>query len=120
MYCSCKFDPHTDRLSEPESPCIQHVIPEDVCPNRRRTSRAAGAQIDINNLKGQDADYNAKKIIEIFSGVKNEFYEAVSLNAAAALVVSNKIHKFEDGFDLAKKQLESGKVLTHLKKIQTL
>ena len=57
---------------------------------------------------------------EIFSGVKNEFYEAVSLNAAAALVVSNKIHKFEDGFDLAKKQLESGKVLTHLKKIQTL
>ena len=75
---------------------------------------------NINNLKGQDADYNAKKIIEIFSGVKNEFYEAVSLNAAAALVVSNKIHKFEDGFDLAKKQLESGKVLTHLKKIQTL
>ena len=39
------------------------------------------------NLKGKDADYNANKIIDIFSGTKNEFSEAVCLNAADALII---------------------------------
>ena len=30
---------------------------------------------NINNLKGEDADYNANKIIDVFSGAKNEFCE---------------------------------------------
>ena len=45
---------------------------------------------NTNNLIGKDPDYNAKKIIEIFSGIDNEFSEAVCLNAAAALIVANK------------------------------
>ena len=72
-----------------------------------------------DNLKGQDADYNASKIIDIFSGIKNEFFEAVCLNSAAALIVSNKIDKFDDAYEFSKSHLESGKALTHLKKIQT-
>ena len=71
------------------------------------------------NLKGQDADYNATKIIVIFSGIKNEFSEAVCLNSAAALVVSGKFDKFEDGFEFSKNHLDSDKALTHLKKIQS-
>ena len=72
-----------------------------------------------DNLKGKDPDYNASKIIDIFSGTKNEFSEAVCLNAAAGLIVSNKINKFEEGYEFSKKHLESGNALTHLKKIQT-
>jgi len=72
-----------------------------------------------DNLKGQDADYNANKIIDIFSGSKNEFSEAVCLNSAAALIVCNKFNKFEDAYEFSKKHLLSGKALTHLKKIQT-
>ena len=71
------------------------------------------------NLKGKDADYNASKIIDIFSGINNEFSEAVSLNAAAALVVSNKITKYEEAYEFSKTHLNSGKALSHLKKIQT-
>ena len=71
------------------------------------------------NLKGQNADYNANKIIDIFSGSKNEFSEAVCLNSAAALVICNKFNKFEDAYEFSKKHLESDKALTHLKKIQT-
>jgi len=74
---------------------------------------------NIENLKGQDADYNATKIIDIFSGSKNEFYEAVCLNSAAALIISKKFDKFEDGYEFSKIHIESGKALTHLKKIQT-
>ena len=72
-----------------------------------------------DNLKGKNPDYNASKIIDIFSGAKNEFSEAVCLNSAAGLIVSNKINKFEEGYEFSKKHLESGNALTHLKKIQT-
>jgi len=74
---------------------------------------------NTDNLKGQDADYNANKIIDIFSGIKNEFSEAVCLNSAAALIVCNKFNKFEDAYEFSKKHLESDKALIHLKKIQT-
>ena len=72
-----------------------------------------------DNLKGRDADYNANKIIDVFSGVKNEFAEAICLNAAAALIVSNKFIRFEEAYEFSKKHLQTDKVLTHLKKIQT-
>ena len=55
------------------------------------------------NLKGQDADYNASKIIDIFSGEKNEFSEAVCLNSAAGLIVANKTDKFYEAYEIAKK-----------------
>jgi len=70
------------------------------------------------NLIGKDADYNANKIIDIFTGVINEFSEAVCLNAAAALIVCDKISKFNDAYEFAINHLKSGKALTHLKKIQ--
>ena len=71
------------------------------------------------NLKGKDADYNANKIIDIFSGTKNEFFEAVCLNSAAGLIISNKYTKFEEAYEFSKKHLGTDKTLTHLKKIQT-
>ena len=71
------------------------------------------------NLKGQDADFNANKIIDIFSGAKNEFSEAVCLNSAAALIVYSKFDKFEDAYEFSKKHLDTDKAITHLKKIQT-
>ncbi len=72
-----------------------------------------------DNLLGKDADYNAKKIIDVFSGEKNEFSEAICLNSAAGLVISNKFSIFEEAYEFSKKQLETDKVLTHLKKIQS-
>jgi len=75
--------------------------------------------INPKNLLGQNADYNANRIIDIFSGSKNEFYEAVCLNSAAALIVYSKFDKFEDAYEFSKKHLETDKALSHLKKIQS-
>ena len=72
-----------------------------------------------DNLIGKDADFNANKIIDVFSGKKNEFSEAICLNSAAGLIISNKFDNLQDAYDFAKKHLETDKVLTHLKKIQT-
>jgi len=70
------------------------------------------------NLKGEDPRYNANKIIDVFSGEKNEFYEAIALNVAAALIVANKFTKFDEAYEYCKKHLETDKALSHLKKIQ--
>ena len=72
-----------------------------------------------DNLTGKDPDFIAKKIIDIFSGDKNEFSEAVCLNSAAALIVCSKFSKFNEAYEFSTKHLESGQALTHLKKIQT-
>jgi len=71
------------------------------------------------NLVGKDAHFNASKIIDVFSGNKNEFYEAICLNSAAALIISNKYDRFEEAYEYSKKHLDSDKALAHLKKIQT-
>tara|TARA_B100000029_G_scaffold329877_1_gene322147 strand:- start:665 stop:1669 length:1005 start_codon:yes stop_codon:yes gene_type:complete len=72
-----------------------------------------------SNLTGKDSDYNANKIIDIFSGNKNEFYEAVCLNAAAGLIVSNKFDNYNEAYNFTKEHLNSDKTLSHLKKIQS-
>ncbi len=71
------------------------------------------------NLKGKNAEYNSKKIIEIYKGEINEFSESVALNVAAGLIVSGKENDFKIAFAKATKHLNSGKVFEHLIKIQS-
>ena len=72
------------------------------------------------NLKGKNSEYNAQKIIDIYKGEDNEFSDAVSLNVAAGLIVSDKEKNFKKAFELAKQHLKSGKVFKHLQKIQAI
>ena len=71
------------------------------------------------SLKGKNAEYNSKKIIEIFKGKKNEFSQSVALNVAAGLIVSDKENDFKRAFEKASKHLNSGHVFEHLTKIQS-
>ena len=71
-----------------------------------------------SKLLGKDPEYNASKIIEIFSGKDNEFSEAVCLNAAAALIVAQKFDNFKESYKFSKAHILSGKGLVHLKKLQ--
>jgi anthranilate phosphoribosyltransferase len=72
------------------------------------------------NLKGKNPQYNAQKIIDIFKSEDNEFSEAVSLNVAAGLIISNKKKDFKKAYEFSKQHLKSGKVYEHLKKIQAI
>tara|TARA_B100000767_G_scaffold263677_1_gene277702 strand:- start:97 stop:1092 length:996 start_codon:yes stop_codon:yes gene_type:complete len=72
------------------------------------------------NLKGKNAEYNAKKIIDIFKGELNEFSHAVALNAAAGLIVSGKENNFKNAFKTSVQHLNSGDVYKHLLKIQII
>ena len=71
------------------------------------------------NLKGQNAVYNAEKIIDIFKGTSNEFSQSVALNAAAGLIVAGKESDFKNAFKKTSEHLSSGKVFEHLTKLQS-
>ena len=73
---------------------------------------------EFENLLGDDSEFNANKIINIFKGEDNDFSKAVSLNAAAGLIVSGNHNKFIDAYQNARKHILSGKTYQHLKNIQ--
>ena len=72
----------------------------------------------FENLQGDDAKFNAKKIIDIFKGEDNDFSKAVCLNGAAGLVVSENHTRFIDAYKNAREHILSGKAYTHLETIQ--
>ena len=79
--------------------------------------------IDANEFKdllGDDAKFNANKMLDIFKGEDNDFSKAVCLNAAAGLIVSEKHTVFIDAYNEARKHILSGKTYTNLKEIQNV
>ena len=77
--------------------------------------------IDANkfdDLLGDDAKFNASKMINIFKGEDNDFSKAVCLNVAAGLIVAEKHSSFNNAYDDARKHILSGKTYKNLKKIQ--
>jgi len=74
----------------------------------------------FENLIGDDANFNANKMIDIFKGEDNDFSKAVCLNAAAGLIVAEKYSEFNDAYENARKQILSGKTYEHLKNIQNV
>ena len=72
----------------------------------------------IDDLLGDDAKFNASKMLDIFKGEDNDFSKAVCLNAAAGLIVTEKHLKFTNAYDEARKHILSGKTYEDLKGIQ--
>ena len=71
----------------------------------------------FKSILGKDANYNSKKIIEIFNGKHNGFLEIVALNAAAGLIISGKESNLQEAYYKAKHYLLSGNAI---KKIEQL
>ena len=80
-------------------------------------------KLDINadkfeNLVGDDAKFNAEKMINIFKGEDNDFSKAVCLNAAAGLIVNESHEEFTEAYKDAREHILSNKVIEHLETIQ--
>jgi anthranilate phosphoribosyltransferase len=74
----------------------------------------------FENLLGDDAKFNADKMIDIFKGEDNDFSKAVCLNAAAGLIVAEKHSEFKNAYEDTRKHILTGKTFEHLKKIQNV
>ena len=69
---------------------------------------------NFNNLLGDDAKYNAEKIINIFKGEDNDFSKAVCLNAAAGLIVAEKYLDFNVAYNETRKHRGCRVVQAHI------
>ena len=72
----------------------------------------------FENIVGDDAKFNADKLVNIFKGEDNDFSKAVCLNAAAGLIVSEKYDDFKLAYNYSRDFIKSGKSYKHLMKIQ--
>ncbi len=71
----------------------------------------------FENLIGNDAKFNANKMIDIFKGEDNDFSKAVCLNAAAGLMVNETHQDFTEAYNNAREHILSNKTFNHLNKI---
>ena len=72
----------------------------------------------FENLIGDDSQFNANKMINIFKGKDNDFSKAVCLNAAAGLMVAEKHSIFNNAYEDTREHILSGKTYKNLKRIQ--
>lgn len=75
------------------------VAPED----------AGLARATPHDLKGGDADTNARAIRDLLDGKKDAFRDIVLLNAAAALLIAGKVGNLKDGAEMAKDAIDRGR-----------
>ena len=69
----------------------------------------------FKNIIGDNAKYNANKIIDIFEGEDNDFSKA-----AAGLIVSEKFDKFEIAYNYSRDFIMSGAANKYLMEIQNV
>ena len=72
----------------------------------------------FENLVGNDAKFNAEKMINIFKGEDNDFSKAVCLNAAAGLIVNETYQDYSKAYNDAREHILSNKVIKHLERIK--
>jgi len=72
----------------------------------------------FDNLLGNDAEFNANKMIDIFKGEDNDFSKAVCLNAAAGLIVAEKNFNFIDAYKNVREYILSEKTYEQIKYLQ--
>tara|TARA_Y100000590_G_scaffold470620_1_gene667023 strand:- start:7385 stop:8389 length:1005 start_codon:yes stop_codon:yes gene_type:complete len=65
--------------------------------------------INIEEIKGGDADYNAKSFIDLLEGPNNSFQKIVEINSGAAIYLSGITNSLKDGFEISKSFINNGK-----------
>lgn len=72
---------------------------------------------DPKDLKGGLPSENAKALREVLAGAKNAYRDVVLFNAAASLLVADKVETLKDGVELAAQSIDSGSAADTLEKL---
>jgi anthranilate phosphoribosyltransferase len=79
------------------------------------TPEAVGLQrAAISDLIGRDPGYNAQAIRDLLAGIPGPYRDIVLLNAAAALLVSDKVETLREGVDMAAAAIDDGRAAATL------
>lgn len=77
-------------------------------------------QANEADLAGGDAEYNAKKVIEVLEGKPSACLNAVLLNAGFALSAARLVKNPELGVELAREVVTSGKAMEKLEQLKAV
>ena len=75
------------------------------------------SQASLENLKGGSADENAALLRRILAGATGPQRDVVLMNAAAVLLVGEKVGTLQEGITLAKEIIDSGHALAKLEQL---
>lgn len=85
------------------------------------TPKDAGLpETKLKNLKGGDPSYNASAIKLMLNGDLSAYRDIVILNAAAALLISDKAKNLREGAKIAAEAIDNGKAKKTLAKLITI
>ncbi|MBV9512409.1 MAG: anthranilate phosphoribosyltransferase [Caulobacteraceae bacterium] len=75
---------------------------------------------DIAALKGGDASQNAEALIELLNGRMGAYRDIVLLNAAAALLIADKVETLREGVELGAAVIDDGRAKAALERLAAI
>lgn len=84
----------------------------EIAPEMAGLPRVAKA-----DLVGGDPAHNAAALMALLEGAKGPYRDIVLLNAAAALIVADKVKELKDGVAMAEQAIDSGKAKETLERL---
>ena len=103
-----------DELS-PTGPNLVYEVVEGSVRRREIDPLDLGVErCDPDELRGGDADENAQKIREVFTGGNGGRRSAILLNAAGAIAAAGHAEDLSEGLELARSALDSGAAAARL------
>jgi anthranilate synthase/phosphoribosyltransferase len=95
------------------------VTPESITEGRFDPSRVGLSGYVLDDLKGGTADDNAALAADLLTGVgRPALRDAVCLNAGAALWLADLAGSIEDGFLLARKTFDDGRLFAKVEEVK--
>jgi anthranilate phosphoribosyltransferase len=113
----------SDGLDEMTTTGVSHIA---VLDNGKVTTMTVAPQdvglehASLSALKGGIPDDNADAIRKLLGGARGAFRDIVLLNAAAALVVADKVRNLKDGIARAAQAIDSGAAANVLAKLESV
>lgn len=74
----------------------------------------------FEQITGGTPEENGKALNEVLAGAKNAYRDAVLFNAAAALLIADKVSSLPQGVEMASEAIDSGKAMAKIKALAEL
>ncbi len=108
-----------DELSTTGTTCVAELKDGDISVFEVTPDMVGLPQATLADLKGGDANVNAAAIRDVLAGKAGPFRDIVLLNAAAALVVADKVANLADGVERAARAIDEGAAQDALDRLVT-
>lgn len=109
-----------DGMDEITTTCetvVSEIIDDRIINYRMSPEQFGIERAMAEELTGGDAEINAKITMDILTGTKGHRRDIVALNAGAAIYVAGIAPSVEEGIEMARESIDSGRALEKLKAV---